>query len=80
MSGIRMVDAAEGVLAIEWIEGESVRVLLSGGDEGDEVMEEEYLEHEVPGEATAVLESAEDLLAPYGLSQGTYMLLSAIKI
>jgi len=34
--GIRMVDAAEGVLGIEWIEGKSVRMLLGGGAEGEE--------------------------------------------
>ncbi|KAJ3901089.1 kinase-like domain-containing protein [Lentinula edodes] len=33
--GIRMVDAAEGVLGIEWIEGQSVRKLLPGGAEDD---------------------------------------------
>lgn len=31
-----MVDAAEGVLGIEWIEGKSVRMLLGGGAEGEE--------------------------------------------
>ena len=33
--GIRMVDATEGVLGIEWIEGHSVRKLLPGGAEDD---------------------------------------------
>ena len=28
-----MVDAAEGVLGIEWIEGHSIRVLLGASDE-----------------------------------------------
>ncbi|KAJ6573859.1 hypothetical protein DFH09DRAFT_1151272 [Mycena vulgaris] len=37
--GIRMVDAAEGVLGIEWIDGNSVRKLLPGGaGEDDEVV------------------------------------------
>ena len=31
-----MVDATEGVLGIEWIEGKSVRMLLGGGAEGEE--------------------------------------------
>lgn len=31
-----MVDAQEGVVGIEWIEGESVRVLLGAEDEGTE--------------------------------------------
>ncbi|KAK7443499.1 serine/threonine-protein kinase bud32 [Stygiomarasmius scandens] len=39
--GIRMVDATEGVLGIEWIEGKSVRKLLPGESEGDEEGEEE---------------------------------------
>ncbi|KAK0471369.1 kinase-like domain-containing protein [Armillaria novae-zelandiae] len=34
--GIRMVDAAEGVLGIEWIDGQSVRKLLPGGVEEEE--------------------------------------------
>lgn len=36
---IRMTDAVEGVLGIEWIEGKSVRALLPGGtDEEDETV------------------------------------------
>lgn len=31
-----MVDATEGVLGIEWIEGKSIRMLLGGGAEGEE--------------------------------------------
>ena len=31
-----MVDATEGILGIEWIEGKSVRMLLGGGAEGEE--------------------------------------------
>ncbi|KAI6114643.1 kinase-like domain-containing protein [Pisolithus croceorrhizus] len=31
--GVRMVDVAEGVLGLEWIEGRPVRVLLPGGSE-----------------------------------------------
>ncbi|KIL60060.1 hypothetical protein M378DRAFT_187853 [Amanita muscaria Koide BX008] len=34
--GIRMVDATEGVLGIEWIDGQSVRRLLPGGAEEEE--------------------------------------------
>ncbi|KAJ4001220.1 hypothetical protein F5050DRAFT_1561244 [Lentinula boryana] len=33
--GIRMVDATDGVLGIEWIEGQSLRILLPGGAEDD---------------------------------------------
>ena len=35
-----MVDAVEGVLGIEWIDGASVRVLLGGGAEGEVEVEE----------------------------------------
>ncbi|KAJ3563578.1 hypothetical protein NP233_g8853 [Leucocoprinus birnbaumii] len=39
--GVRMVDAAEGVLGIEWIDGKSVRRLLPGGaEEEDEGVDE----------------------------------------
>ncbi|KAJ7795733.1 hypothetical protein B0H14DRAFT_101626 [Mycena olivaceomarginata] len=34
--GLRMVDAVEGVLGIEWIDGQSVRKLLPGGAGEDE--------------------------------------------
>lgn len=36
-----MVDAAEGILGLEWINGESVRVLLGGGEEGEDENESE---------------------------------------
>ncbi|KAI0283488.1 kinase-like domain-containing protein [Russula brevipes] len=35
--GLRFVDAANGVLGIEWVNGKSVRRLLGSGDEGEEV-------------------------------------------
>jgi hypothetical protein len=35
--GLRFVDAANGVLGIEWVNGKSVRCLLGSGDEGEEV-------------------------------------------
>lgn len=60
-----MVDAAEGVLGIEWIEGKSVRFLLGGGAEGEEEIEED-------GETGPEEEDAEeDALLDYGVSQGT---------
>ncbi|EIW77754.1 hypothetical protein CONPUDRAFT_128725 [Coniophora puteana RWD-64-598 SS2] len=34
--GIRFVDATEGVLGIEWIDGKSVRMLLPGGAEAED--------------------------------------------
>ncbi|KAJ7627691.1 hypothetical protein DFH06DRAFT_1007012, partial [Mycena polygramma] len=43
--GVRMVDAVEGVLGIDWIHGQSVRRLLPGGA-GDEDEDEESEEFE----------------------------------
>lgn len=34
--GLRFVDAANGVLGIQWVNGRSVRYLLGSGDEGEE--------------------------------------------
>jgi hypothetical protein len=55
--GVRLVDAVEGILGIEWIEGNSVRKLLPGA-----VAEEE-------GESE---EEEEDPLSGYGVSQGVH--------
>lgn len=40
-----MVDAQEGVIGIEWIEGESVRVLLGAEDEEADDTEEDSGDH-----------------------------------
>lgn len=41
MPGIRMVDAAEGILGLEWIDGQSVRRLIPGEDgEGEDALGE----------------------------------------
>ncbi|KAH8105359.1 kinase-like domain-containing protein [Cristinia sonorae] len=37
---VRMVDASEGVLGLQWIDGKSIRFLLGGGAEGEEEVEE----------------------------------------
>lgn len=68
--GIRMVDASEGVLGIEWIEGKSVRVLLGGGDEGD-IEEESDEPEEIEDEGTEIPEStnADDQLKEFGVTQ-----------
>ena len=61
-----MVDASEGVLGIEWIEGKSVRFLLGGGAEG----EEEIMEGtELPEEPELAIDD-EDPLREYGVTQG----------
>lgn len=63
-----MVDAAGGVLGIEWIEGRSVRFLLGGGAEDEQEMEEEYAEDE----GDDLVEEVEDAdpLEEYGVSKG----------
>ncbi len=59
-----MVDAVEGVLGIEWIDGKSVRFLLGGGAEGEEEMAED---EESVGEEEVI---EEDPLLEYGVSHG----------
>lgn len=61
-----MVDAAEGVLGLEWIDGRSVRFLLGGGaeDEDGSVEGDEF-----QGD---IQEIEEDTLKDYGVSQGRW--------
>ena len=44
-----MVDATQGILGIEWIDGRSVRFLLGGGEEEEIVEEGDYDEDESEG-------------------------------
>lgn len=60
--GIKMVDAAEGVLGIEWIEGKSVRKLLPGGAEDEEEGPDDPTEDPVEEEV--------DPLKDFGVSVG----------
>ncbi|KAF8063492.1 kinase-like domain-containing protein [Lyophyllum atratum] len=71
--GVRMVDAAAGVLGIEWIEGKSVRRLLPGGagDEG---------EGDEEGEDEQDAEIADAVLKEYGVSVETLMSLIGIEL
>lgn len=62
-----MVDAAGGVLGIEWIEGRSVRFLLGGGAEDEQEMEE-YAEDE--DDDLVEEEEDADPLEEYGVSKG----------
>lgn len=59
--GVRMVDAVEGILGIDWIHGQSVRRLLPGGVED----EDEEEESEFGPEAT-------DSLTEYGIPVGMF--------
>lgn len=67
--GIRMVDAPEGVLGLEWIDGASVRNLIPGG------AEEEVDGPDDEEEEAIVPESA---LVPYRVSVGAYSSLYAV--
>ncbi|KAI0660161.1 kinase-like domain-containing protein [Cubamyces menziesii] len=73
--GIRMVDAAEGVLGIEWIDGKSVRFLLGGGAEGEVEAEDdsEDAQDDVPVEE-------EEPLKEYGITQDTLMSMIGTEI
>lgn len=59
-----MVDAAEGVLGIEWIDGQSVRYLL--GDDEEEDMDDGIEGTEHVQDASSTIEES---LSLYGLSQ-----------
>ncbi|ESK94547.1 bud32 protein kinase [Moniliophthora roreri MCA 2997] len=63
--GIRMVDANAGVLGIEWIEGKSIRKLLPGGAEEEDVEEDE---------------NEDELLKEYGVSVDQVMKLIGTEI
>ena len=62
--GIRMVDAAERVISMEWIEGSSVRHILPEGAEGE--VDELQMEDE------GVFEEDVDPLIECRVSQGTF--------
>jgi TP53 regulating kinase-like protein len=63
-----MVDAADGVLGIEWIEGESVRHLLPGGAQEEEAIPEQDFENEEDDESGDLADPLKD----YGISVGGY--------
>ena len=62
-----MVDAVEGVLGIEWIEGSSVRFLLGGGAEDEETVEEV---DDTEDSAEDIVEDLQDPLLEYNISSG----------
>jgi hypothetical protein len=76
--GIRMVDAFEDLLGIEWIEGNNVRSLLPGGenDEGEREVKDDISEtgsdcfQSGESEASLNLEGTENPLSEYGTSPG----------
>lgn len=68
-----MVDVNEGVLGIEWIDGKSVRQLLPGGAELEDISELEEVEeiHE---------NGAGDPIADYGVSRDVLMDMIGLEI
>jgi TP53 regulating kinase-like protein len=70
--GIRMVDVNEGVLGIEWIDGKSVRQLLPGGAELEDINELEEVDENEIGSA--------DPIADYGVSRDTLMDMIGVEI
>ncbi|KAG2052315.1 kinase-like protein [Suillus hirtellus] len=74
--GIRMVDVNEGVLGIEWIDGKSVRQLLPGGAELEDISELEEA-----GEMDEIHENgAADQIADYGVSRDALMDMIGVEI
>jgi len=68
-----MVDASEGVLGIEWIEGRSVRMLLGGGAEGEDeqVLDSEDFSDDttdVSGESVSHVDPLDEYQATIGVS------------
>lgn len=70
-----MVDAVQGILGIEWIDGRSVRFLLGSGEEDDVIVEEhDGVEDEVEQEI-----EEEDPLAEYKVTKGTSACCSQLR-
>ncbi|KAI0247526.1 hypothetical protein BJV78DRAFT_1337909 [Lactifluus subvellereus] len=69
--GLRFVDAASGVLGIEWIDGKSVRFLLGSGDEGEQV-------DQVDGHNADPIDG--NILTEYDLSKDALMVLVGTEI
>lgn len=66
--GLRCVDVKQGVLGMEWIEGWSVREVLGGGQEGDELPEEE----DGAEESDDVGEELQQMLSAKGVAEGEW--------
>ena len=63
--GLRYVDAIEGLLGIEWIEGKSVKYLLPSGAE-----EEFYEDEDIDLDDASSLVTDEDPLKEFGIPVG----------
>ncbi|GAA6033734.1 hypothetical protein JCM8097_004404 [Rhodosporidiobolus ruineniae] len=79
--GLRVVDVRQGCVGIEWVQGWSVREVLGGGQEGDELPDVE--EEEDEGEEPAGEEEEEDvgeMLRRQGVDEDTMLRLIGLEI
>ena len=67
--GIRTVDAAEGMIGIEWIDGASVRMVLGGGADDDDAAISDDEETGNSNLEVVGADNREDNLAEYGLTK-----------
>lgn len=71
---IRLVDATQGLLGLEFIDGKSVRQILPGADDDDEIVEEGVVGEEQKGEEVIdISEESETLLdsiQEFGVNHG----------
>lgn len=69
--GLRFVDAIEGLLGIEWIEGQSIKYLLpSGAQEEFEDEDEDGIGSDNGDDDPSPIVTDEDPLKAYGISVG----------
>ena len=75
-----MVDAAEGVLGIEWIEGKSVRMLLGGGaeDEEEQVLDSEQFSDDTT-DTSGESVSHVDPLDEYQVTMGAFLVATLLS-
>ena len=71
--GLRYVDAIEGLLGIEWIEGKSIKYLLPSGAQ-EEFYEDEDEDIDLDDDSSLVTD--EDPLKEFGISVGMSYLFS----
>ncbi|BGP12168.1 hypothetical protein JCM10213_004734 [Rhodosporidiobolus nylandii] len=76
--GLRVVDVRQGCVGMEWVEGWSVREVLGGGQEGDELPFDE--EEEEPEEDEAEEEDVGEMLRRRGVDEDTMLRLIGREI
>ncbi len=69
---VQVVDADNGIIGMEWVEGWSVREVLGGGAEGEEEVEVDVEDLEEEGDEAEERSEAEQALERMGVSQGGY--------